>query len=552
MLLFAALSGGLVMLFTVLADSASEFFSAMQGQAPWVPLILTPLVAALVVWAVRRFAPGASGSGVPHVIAALDSKTPLAGRSHFVSFKLSIAKILAVSVGLLGGLSIGRQGPSVQIASGMMYQARRWLSPQSGIGTRDLMMAGGAAGLAAAFNTPLGGIVFAVEEMWRRPEDRSSGLMLSAIIVSGLVAVSAFGNLSYFGRVRVEQIAWWELIVPGTVTAVACGLLGGLFSRLLIACFTGLPDVFCAFKRRWPVWFAACCGLIVAGIGILSQGEVFGGGHHHTLQLLAATETGTAAPGPQTPFMLTWLKFLATWFSVWSGAPGGLFTPCLSIGASLGADIASVMNSPHAAALIALGMAGFVAAVSPAPITAMIIVMEMTDGHSLVLSLMAAALVANLVSRVISPPLFATMAELMVRERWPPSGAPAETAKKRSPGAPDFKDQAAGSKDKTAAPESLDAPLGAAKRAAEPHDPTSSTASASTAASAPSGRTGAGAAAGIDQLDVRKQGQGPRAESPLAGVAPAAEPPLPAANDQKDDEKTARPRAEKNARREPD
>jgi H+/Cl- antiporter ClcA len=115
-----------------------------------------------------------------------------------------------------------------------MLHARRWLSPRTDIGTRELLVAGGAVGIAAAFNTPLGGIVFAIEELSRRLQDRSSGLMLAAIVVGGLVSVSAFGNLSYFGRVRAENLSWWVLIGPALVVSLASGLLGGLMSRLLL------------------------------------------------------------------------------------------------------------------------------------------------------------------------------------------------------------------------------------------------------------------------------------------------------------------------------
>ena len=87
------------------------------------------------------------------------------------------------------------------------------------------MVAGAAAGIAAAFNTPLGGIVFAIEELSRRLMERSSALMLVAIVVAGLVAVSAFGNLSYFGRVRTEGVSWWDLMWPGFLVALSAGLL---------------------------------------------------------------------------------------------------------------------------------------------------------------------------------------------------------------------------------------------------------------------------------------------------------------------------------------
>ena len=133
-----------------------------------------------------------------------------------------------------------------------------------------------------------------------------------------------------------------------------------------------------------------------------------------------------------TPLIYTWLKFIASWLSAWSGAPGGLFGPALSIGASVGADVAALTQSPHLPALIALGMAGFLAAVTQTPITAMIIVMEMTDGHSMVLSLMACALLASLLSRLVTRPLYPTLADLMVQQIRPPPGSATPTPDAKS------------------------------------------------------------------------------------------------------------------------
>ncbi len=420
-LTYAVLAGLAVVLFTLLADKAVELHHDLAQSVWWAPLVWTPALTALVVWSLRRWAPGAAGSGVPQVLTALDADTPLAARSRFVSLRLSVAKIIGVTGGLLAGLSIGRQGPSVQVAAGVMLHARRWLSPASGISDRELLVAGGAAGIAAAFNTPLGGIVFAIEELSRRITERSSGLMLAAIVIAGLVSVSAFGNLSYFGRIRADGVSWWALLLPGSLVAVTCGLLGGLMARLLLASFTGLPDRFCAYRRKRPVIFAALCGFAVAVISLISGGETVGVGHEHTRMLLDVSDVDATE---RDPFVFTGLKFVASWLSAWSGVPGGIFGPSLSLGASVGADLAWLLDSPHGAALIALGMCGFLAAVTQTPITAMIIVMEMTDGHSMVLSLMACALVASLVSRMISRPLYSTMSALMMRSLRDPAAPP--------------------------------------------------------------------------------------------------------------------------------
>jgi H+/Cl- antiporter ClcA len=120
------------------------------------------------------------------------------------------------------------------------------------------------------------------------------------------------------------------------------------------------------------------------------------------------------------PLLYVTLRFVATWLAAWSGVPGGIFAPSLAIGAGIGADVALLTGwTTSSSALIALGMAGFLAAVTQAPLTAFIIVMEMVDGHAMVLSLMACALVASGVSRLISRPLYPQLALLQLL-RLPP------------------------------------------------------------------------------------------------------------------------------------
>ena len=121
------------------------------------------------------------------------------------------------------------------------------------------------------------------------------------------------------------------------------------------------------------------------------------------------------------------LKFAATWITTWSGVPGGIFAPSLAIGAALGNDIAQFAPPDQAATLIALGMAGFLAAATQAPLTAFIIVMEMVDGHALVLTLMASALVASAISRLISAPLYSALAALQL-QRLPADELPPPVA----------------------------------------------------------------------------------------------------------------------------
>jgi H+/Cl- antiporter ClcA len=412
-----AVGAGLaVVAFTWLSDRALEGFHRVMGLGAWLPFVWVPACCAAIVWLTRRWFPGAAGSGIPQVMAGLSARTDAGTLPLFVSLRLSIAKALLTSAGLLGGLAIGREGPSVQIAAGVMLQARRWLPARAAIQVHGLLVAGGAAGIAAAFNAPLAGVMFAIEELSRNLEQRSSGLIIAAIVVSGLVAVSAFGNAAYFGALALPPLPP-ACFVPALLVALAAGVLGGLFSRLLLASIAGQGDRCSRWRRRRPVLFAAGCGLAIAAIGWASQGSSFGSGYEATRRLLQGQL--------DVPLLYVSLRFVATWLATWSGVPGGIFAPSLAIGAGIGADVARLTGAvPQAPALIALGMAAFLAAVTQAPLTAFIIVMEMAGAHHVVLPLMAATLLATLVSRWISRPLYPALAVLQL-QRLPAAPATA-------------------------------------------------------------------------------------------------------------------------------
>lgn len=406
---FAALAGLAVVGFTWLTELALHHFLQMRTQWWWAPLVWTPLCTGAIVWITRRFAPGAAGSGIPQVMAALTPGVETVHRSLFVALKLTVAKILLTAWGLLAGLSLGREGPSVQIAAGIMHAARRWLPQRSTISAHGLLVAGGAAGIAAAFNTPLGGVMFAIEELSRNPEQRRSGLLLAAIVLSGLIAVSVHGNGTHFGVIRAPDIGL-ALLLPGLAVALVSGIAGGVFARLLIASLgTKSDDWFSRWRRRAPVRFAVACGLAVAVIGVVTGGATFGSGYASTRNLI---EGQTDAPAQYLLF-----KFIATWLTAWSGVPGGIFAPALAIGAAIGNNVA-LLTDYHAATLIALGMAGFLAAATQAPLTAFIIVMEMVDGHAMVLTLMCCAFIASGVSRMLSHPLYQALSRMQL-ERLP-------------------------------------------------------------------------------------------------------------------------------------
>ena len=290
----AAAAALVVVGLTWLSEYALALFVDLRTAWGWTPLLWTPLCTGAIVWVTRRYAPGAEGSGIPQVMASLESTVDPSNRNLFVSLKLSTAKIVLTAWGLLAGLSLGREGPCVQIAAGVMLAARRWLPKRSAVTAQGLLVAGGAAGIAAAFNTPLAGVMFAIEELSRSPEQRSSGLIVAAIVVGGLVAVSIHGNATYFGVIHVSGIGL-SLVIPGLLVTLFSGLAGGLFSRLLIVSLGGQSaDRLSRFRLQRPVLFAAACGLAVAVIGILTSGATFGSGYTPTRSMLEGSETAPA------------------------------------------------------------------------------------------------------------------------------------------------------------------------------------------------------------------------------------------------------------------
>ncbi|WP_298271337.1 chloride channel protein [uncultured Bradyrhizobium sp.] len=370
-----------------LADLAQIAFSALVSHFRYASLALTPIGFALSVYLTNRFFQNAQGSGIPQAIAARHL-TDQTARNSLVSLRIAAGKILLTLFGLLCGASVGREGPTVQIGASIMFALGRF-SPRRQPG---LILAGAAAGVAAAFNTPLAGIVFGIEEMSRAFETRTSSLIIGAVIAAGLTSLALMGNYTYFGTsaTALRNGADW-LAVP--LCGVAGGLAGGLFSRILIAMARGFANPIGRTIKSYPVGFAAICGFAAAICGIASDGAVYGTGYQ---QVKSALEAGSQLPGSFS----VW-KFLATTFASISGMPGGIFAPSLAVGAGLGSNIAPLFHGAPLPAMMLLGMVSYFAGVVQAPITAFVIVTEMTDNHAMVVPLMAAALIAHASSRLI-------------------------------------------------------------------------------------------------------------------------------------------------------
>ena len=403
MLWSAAVAVGVVaVLFAKMADVAQLGLRRLLVTSPWWPWLLAPPGFFGIAWLTRRYFHGAEGSGIPQTIFAAKPDSGEAGlrllKPHVV-----VGRMILACVGLFCGGSIGREGPTVHVGAVISHAFGRWM-PHGGTSAqrRALILAGGAAGVAAAFNTPLAGIVFAIEELSKSFEERASGATLTAVVLSGVVAIAIVGDYTYFGQPIVATAA--ESVSPGTfLVAIAGGLAGGLFSRLTLVGVSGLPSVLGRLQKRRPALFAGLCGLVIAAVGAVSGGLTYGTGYAEARSILEGHV--------HLPWIYAPARAVATLVASLSGVPAGLLAPSLSVGAGLGQLVADLSGQVTAVPFAILGMCGYLAGVTQAPLTSLVIVMEMTTQHAMVLPLMITAAVATTISKLLSPPLYQTLAD---------------------------------------------------------------------------------------------------------------------------------------------
>jgi len=378
--------------FTEAADGAQALFAHGIARLWLLPLLVTPIGFVICAAVTARFFSGAEGSGIPQAMAARHLPHG-PERYRLLAPKLIIGKIGATLIGLLCGASVGREGPTVQVGAIIMLQVARFGGLKN---ERGLILAGSAAGIAAAFNAPLAGIVFAIEEMSRSFETRTNGLVLYAVIFAGLTSLGLVGNYTYFGITDVTAVNWRDWLM-----VIACGLIGGLagglFGRLMLEIIRLARNWIAGLPRR-NIQFALACGIIVAITGILSHGATFGTGY---------TQARAAIEGQPISWTFGPAKFIASLATAVSGIPGGIFAPSLAVGAGLGRTIGALCGVGGFSLVAVLGMAGYFAGVVQAPLTAFVIIMEMTGDRENVIPLMLASVLGFGASKLIAPsPLY--------------------------------------------------------------------------------------------------------------------------------------------------
>lgn len=359
---------------------------ARAGSWAW---LSTPALFVVSTQLIRRAAPCAAGTGIPQAVFAARRLNPEnADRlAPLTSWTTLAVKVAALFLALWAGASTGREGPTVHVATCLFVGIVLWARRISGVemDLRSAVVAGGAAGLAAAFNTPLAGVTFAVEELSTDYFGSIKDFVLMAIIIAAVTAKSFTGEYGYFGRlVEPPELSWLAVALIG----LAGGLLGALFSTLLLKG----QELLEPRHREHPYALTGLLALALLAVAAACSFDVLGPGNG-AAQALVRGEHGRWAlwfPGA---------KIAATLLTYWSGVAGGVFAPCLSVGAALGSDVGAWLGLPVAACAL-VGMAAFLSGTIQAPVTAFVIIFEMTGHHRLLPPIMLAALTGSVVARL--------------------------------------------------------------------------------------------------------------------------------------------------------
>jgi CIC family chloride channel protein len=411
-LLVGAVAGLVTALFRLALDHADSFREALivwahGWQIAGLLCVVASCAGAVAVAAllVRRYSPYASGSGIPHVELVLKSELPQA------PYRLIWVKFFGGLLAIGSGLALGREGPSVQMGASLanfLGEAFR----RNGDDCKALLAAGAGAGLATAFNAPIGGAVFVLEELTRRFDTRVTIATLGASAGAIAVARLLLGDTPDF---NVEPILY-----PGFGTlpiylalGIFAGCLGVAYNRAILATLAAAERL-----RGWPV--EARAAVVGAVVGLLAWflPALVGGGDAITQRVLSGTETVASV---SAVFLF---RFALGPLSYAAGTPGGLFAPILVLGAQSGFLLANFsypwfpLITPSSTALAVVGMAAFFTAVVRAPLTGIILVIEMTASFTLLLPMLGACFAAMLVPTLLrSAPIYDSLRERTLRLR---------------------------------------------------------------------------------------------------------------------------------------
>ncbi|MDR3022885.1 chloride channel protein [Chryseobacterium sp.] len=363
----------------------------------WMIFIIAPIGFVLSWWLVKEFAPNAKGSGIPQVMAAVELANPKEHRKirNLLSIKIIFFKILSSVILVIGGGAVGREGPTIQIAGSVFRKVNEYLPewwPK--ISKKNMIMTGAAAGLAAAFNTPLGGIVFAVEELSKTHINYFKTALFTAVIIAGLTAQTLAGSYLYLGYPKTNDVSLMVMF-PILLVAAVAGILASQLSVAMLKINAWKKNKLKTDKAN--VIFLIICALIIASIAYFINREILGSGKEIMERVLFTKDK-------HEDWYVPVLRMLGPALSFTSGGAGGIFAPALTAGASIGSVISGAIHlTPNETNVVVLaGMVAFLTGITRAPFTSAIIVLEMTDRHSLIFHLMLAGMVSSIASILVS------------------------------------------------------------------------------------------------------------------------------------------------------
>ena len=396
-----------------LRDQVLEYGKSLHSFGLPLFILYCSTLGAIAGWLTVRFSPEATGSGIPHTKAVLLHLRALPWRRVLpVKF---IGGVLAIGA----GFSLGREGPTVQLGAAIGAAVGSMLKvPRRAMA--HLISCGAGAGLSAAFNAPLAGFIFVIEELRRELSPLTYGTALIAAVSADIVARALVGSSPSFEIRNFPSLPLSSLPFV-VVIGLVCGFAGVLFCRLLIFSLEQVPKL----RDRLPRWGRA--GLIGAVVAIIGWHlpEMLGPGHH-TVEGLLKAEFKNLDPGILFLLSLFAVKFLLTILCFCSGLPGGIFAPLLAHGAFLGMAVGILSHriAPDFAGepgvMGIVGMAAYFSAIVRAPLTAVVLIVEMTANYDLLFMLLTASMISYLVAEWVGEkPVYLSLMELNLKRRGP-------------------------------------------------------------------------------------------------------------------------------------
>ena len=392
----SVITGVVAVMYAQIFTWAEKLMNFIFDWNAWMIFIIAPTGFVLSWWLVKEFAPYSKGSGIPQVMAAVELANPKEHTKirHLLSIKIIVFKILSSLALVIGGGAVGREGPTIQIAGSVFRKVNEYLPdwwPK--ISKKNMIMTGAAAGLSAAFNTPLGGIVFAVEELSKTHINYFKTALFTAVIIAGLTAQTLAGSYLYLGYPKTADVSLMVMF-PVILVAGISGVLASQLSVFMLAIN--------AWKKRLKsdrsnIIFLVISALIIASLAFFVNREILGSGKEIMERTLFTDDK-------HEEWYMPIFRMIGPALAFTSGGAGGIFAPALSAGASVGSVISGWINlTPNETNVVILGgMVAFLTGITRAPFTSAIIVLEMTDRHSLIFHLMLAGMVSSLISLMVS------------------------------------------------------------------------------------------------------------------------------------------------------